>query len=173
MCTIQLQTATESTPVSPTKSPQTYPTPKQLNVWSKTLSSYSNAPLPLPTPVNAPKLNEYLLGYDENAYNYLVSGFSRRFFLGYGRIYPTLYLPDHASLEVHAKFVETRLKELQLGRIKGPYDFPLLSNFKSSPLSVAPKKEPNSYRLIHGLSFDPENTAINRLLFQLKTLQSV
>lgn len=94
-----------------------------------------------------------------------MSGFSQGFSLGtVGNIPPSIYR-NHASLEVHTDFVETKLKkELHLGRIKGPYDTPPLPNFKSSPLGVVPKKEPNSYRLIHDLSFGPENTAVNHFI---------
>ena len=53
-------------------------------------------------------------------------------------------------------FVDEKLKtELALVRIKGPYAYPLLPNFKFSPLGVGPKKDHNSFRLIHDLSFGP------------------
>ena len=52
-------------------------------------------------------------------------------------------------------------KEISLGRIKGPYAKPPLEKFKCSPLGVVPKKEPNSFRMIHNLSFDGVNESVN------------
>ena len=80
-------------------------------------------------------------------------------------ILPSSIFPNHATLEVHAEFVETNLKkELQLGCINGPYDIPPPPNFNSSPLGVVFKKEPDSYRLIHDLSFGPGNTAVDHFI---------
>lgn len=50
--------------------------------------------------------------------------------------------------------------EIQLGRIAGPFSSPPFTNFRISPLSIVPKKEPNSYRLIHNLSY-PKKFSLN------------
>lgn len=44
-------------------------------------------------------------------------------------------------------------KEIAEGRVAGPFLVPWFSSFCISPLGVVPKKEPNSFRLIHHLSF--------------------
>ena len=46
-------------------------------------------------------------------------------------------------------------------RIKGPYKIPPFDNSKVNPLGVVPNREPNSYRLIQGLSFGPQGSAVN------------
>ena len=52
-------------------------------------------------------------------------------------------------------------KELQLGRIMGPYDEPPhVQNYKISPLGVVPKKTPRKFRIIHHLSY-PEGSSVN------------
>lgn len=50
--------------------------------------------------------------------------------------------------------------EILEGRISGPFSSPPFVNFRLSPLSVVPKKEPNSYRLIHNLSH-PKKFSLN------------
>lgn len=49
---------------------------------------------------------------------------------------------------------------LEAGRVAGPFNSPPFANFRLSPLGLVPKKEPNSYRLIHNLSF-PHKISLN------------
>lgn len=51
-------------------------------------------------------------------------------------------------------------KEISEGRVAGPFLFPPFANFRVSPLGLVPKKEPNSFRLIHHLSF-PAGFSLN------------
>ncbi|KAM4023858.1 uncharacterized protein ACNLHF_024804 [Anomaloglossus baeobatrachus] len=51
-------------------------------------------------------------------------------------------------------------KEVALGRVMGPFSSPPFSNLRVSPIGVVPKKEPNTYRLIHHLSF-PRGSSVN------------
>ena len=44
-------------------------------------------------------------------------------------------------------------KELEAGRIVGPFLTPPFPVFRTSPLGVVPKKTPNEFRLIHHLSY--------------------
>lgn len=50
--------------------------------------------------------------------------------------------------------------EIQKGGVAGPFVHPPFHNFRISPLGVVPKKEQDSYRLIHHLSF-PKGGSIN------------
>lgn len=50
--------------------------------------------------------------------------------------------------------------ELFEGRVAGPFPAPPFSDFRISPLAVVPKKEPNSFRLIHNLSY-PNKLSLN------------
>lgn len=44
-------------------------------------------------------------------------------------------------------------KEVIAERVAGPFSFPPFENFRISPLGIIPKKKPQSFRLIHHLSF--------------------
>ena len=64
-------------------------------------------------------------------------------------------------------------KELQLGRIMGPYDEPPhVQNYKISPLGVVPKKTPGKFRIIHHLSY-PEGSSVNDFYSQGDFLSAV
>ena len=51
-------------------------------------------------------------------------------------------------------------KELDAGRVAGPFDKPPLLNFQVSPLGLVPKKVPGEFRVIHDLSY-PKGDSIN------------
>ena len=122
-------------------------------------------PLCLPTPVSYSRLQSYLSGYDKDTSVYLVSGFQFGFSLGTVGTVPASCHPNHVSALKNCNYVDDKIKkELALGRIKGPYDSFPLSNFKCSPLGVVPKKEANCFRLIHDLSFGPEDSAVNHFI---------
>ena len=57
-------------------------------------------------------------------------------------------------------------KEIQLGRIVGPFDGQPFPVFHASPLGLIPKKVPGEFRLIHHLSF-PEGKSINSHIPQI------
>ena len=44
-------------------------------------------------------------------------------------------------------------KEIQLGRIAGPFKCKPFSQLQCSPIGLVPKREPHTFRLIHHLSF--------------------
>ena len=102
---------------------------------------------PLPTPVNAKRLQRALQGYDPAETTFLVDGFIHGFHINYFGT-PTLSaLHNHPSASAHRDIVSKKLtKELALGRIAGPFSSPPFPNFQSSPLGVVPKKEPNAFR---------------------------
>lgn len=51
-------------------------------------------------------------------------------------------------------------KEVQAGRVAGPFAQTSLPNLQLSPLGVVPKKAPEEFRIIHHLSF-PEESSVN------------
>ena len=51
-------------------------------------------------------------------------------------------------------------KELDAGRVAGPFDKPPLPNFQVSPLGLVPKKVPGEFMVIHDLSY-PNGDSIN------------
>ena len=57
--------------------------------------------------------------------------------------------------------VDKKVKnELLKGRIEGPFSSSPLNNLKISPLAIIPKRQQNSFRLIHDLSF-PRGNSVN------------
>lgn len=51
-------------------------------------------------------------------------------------------------------------KEVLEGRVVGPFSAPPFQNFRISPLGHIPKNDPQSFRLIHHLSF-PAGSSLN------------
>lgn len=107
----------------------------------------------------------YLEGYDPPKARTLIQGFTSGFSLGtVGTSLPRLS-SNHSSVGTHSDFVRAKLsKEIAKKRVKGPYTKPPFPNLVCSPLGVVPKKEPNSFRLIHDLSFPRNQDSVNSLI---------
>lgn len=83
-------------------------------------------------------------------------------FLGYGKGY--LWVDNLKSVKTHRHIVKVKIySELKAGSISEQFNVPA---FTLSPLGLVPKKEPNSYRLIHNLSY-PEKNSLNDLTNQI------
>ena len=115
----------------------------------------------LPTPVKVERLISLLAGYDISIIRTLELGFRFGFrihFKGHLTAVTPKNLRSAYDLPI---VVDSKLsKELQAGRIAGPFvnlPFPLL---RVSPLGVVPKKTPGEYRLIHHLSY-PKGFSVN------------
>jgi hypothetical protein len=114
-----------------------------------------------PSPIRAHKLAIYLRDYDQALSAYLVDGFLYGF-----RIHctfpPNSSVPsNHPSALQNRDIVNTKIaKEIQAGRIAGPYLRPPTDDLICSPLGLVPKKSPNEFRLIHNLSF-PHGDSVN------------
>lgn len=71
--------------------------------------------------------------------------------------YPGLgcaWVNNSKSVNVKKDIVRQKIfAEIAEGRIAGPFSSLPFSNIRISPLAIVPKKEPNSYRLIHNLSY--------------------
>ena len=108
----------------------------------------------LPTPVKAKNLEVYLTGYQEASRKHLLTGFSHGFRLHFQGPQEGSCSNNLVSASEHADIVDQKLaKEIQAGRIIGPFEKPPLHNLKVSPLGVIPKKVQGEYRMIHHLSF--------------------
>ena len=91
----------------------------------------------------------------------LLNGFMHGFSLQYegerfARDSPCL----KSALENPIIVKEKLRKEINLGRVVGPFTTRPLPNLQCSPLGLIPKKQPGEFRLIHHLSF-PEGASIN------------
>lgn len=65
------------------------------------------------------------------------------------------------SVNLFHHIVKEKLnKEVSKGRMAGPFKNPPFINFRILPLGIIQKKEHNSYRLIHHLSY-PEGASLN------------
>ena len=52
------------------------------------------------------------------------------------------------------------MKEIEAGRVVGPFKAPPFPKFRTSPIGIVPKKAPNEFRLIHHLSY-PNGLSVN------------
>ena len=106
-------------------------------------------------------LDSLLSGYDEELRHYLVSGFVRGFSTGCeglpsGDAAQNLPSCDEAP-QVIDRYIE---KELQSGRLAGPFPYTCPNISRISPIGLIPKKTPGEYRVIHHLSF-PAGASVN------------
>lgn len=117
------------------------------------------------TPVNPEKLASYLQGYDESINEYLIDGFKSGFSLQYQGQRQYQQSPNLKSALDNPCLVQEKIsKEIDLGRIKGPFSSLPLPNLKLSPLGLVPKKTPGEFRLIHHLSYprcSSDNSSVN------------
>ena len=122
------------------------------------------------TPVKVEVLAGYLEGYDSTKTAYLVRGFTDGFMLESEGLQdpkldaPNPPLPPHLKAQVQNKLD----KEIQAGRIVGPFKVPPLHGFRVSPIKVAEKKDPGQYRFIHNLSYPYDEDSVNMSIPQDK-----
>lgn len=114
------------------------------------------------TPIKVDRLEFFLQqGYDPVFRQYLVDGFRFGFrinFVGERLAYESSNLK---SALTQPNITMTKLsKECDAGRIVGPFTTPPFRNFRTSPLGLVPKKDPNEFRLIHHLSH-PDGSSVN------------
>ena len=114
------------------------------------------------SPVKVDNLSKLLSGFTPTDKDILISGFKNGFRLGSNKLsYSNLIPKNHQSVTNEPDIVSTKiLKEINMQRYLGPFDAIPFDNVVISPLGLVPKKELNSYRLIHDLSF-PEGFSVN------------
>ena len=124
-------------------------------------------PLPLqgptlPTPIDIEKLTMWLKGYE--GLEFLREGFTKGFDIGFVGDQPLAIGGNGKNLisaDQHPEVVDTKLgKEIQKGRIMGPFDTPPFDPFILSPIGVVPKKNEGEFRMIQHLSF-PDGASVN------------
>ena len=111
--------------------------------------------------IKVDRLKILLSDYQVDLARYLIQGFTTGFsnpFLC--RKFP-FESPNLKSALANPKAVALKLtKELEAGRIVGPFSCPPLPSFHFSPLCIVPKKDPSEFRLIHHLSY-PRGSSVN------------
>ena len=106
-------------------------------------------------------LAKYLEGYDKVKTDTLLNGFTNGFSLGFEGEKQAFTSPNlKSALEMPSEVDRKLAKELSLGRLAGPFQSPPLSNFRTSPIGLVPKKVKNTYRVIHHLSY-PKGSSVN------------
>ena len=113
----------------------------------------------LPTNLNLPAWEKYLLGVDDKLLDFVKYGFP----MGYvGPISDTTYVPNHPSAnEFPTQLDDFIRKELDLGGLVGPLVAPPFVQWAHvSPLMSRPKADPTQRRIITDLTY-PRATSVN------------
>ena len=111
------------------------------------------------TPVRIDRLTSVLRDYDPFLKNFLIQGFSYGFHIHYSNLRSSFESPNLLSAKDLPNIVTDKLhKEIEAGRVAGPFSAPPFDNFVVSPLGIVPKKAPNEFRLIQHLSYPHENS---------------
>ena len=102
-----------------------------------------------------------LAGYDLSITNLLESGFRYGFKIHFEGHLTAVNPKNLKSAFDLPHVIDNKLfRELDAGRIAGPFIIPPFPLFRISPLGVVPKKAPGEYRLIHHLSY-PKGFSVN------------
>ncbi|XP_075203963.1 uncharacterized protein LOC142310334 isoform X1 [Anomaloglossus baeobatrachus] len=114
------------------------------------------------TPVKVEEMGPWLDQYpNKSAAACLRVGFTYGFFIPFVFSSCPMFSRNLKSAVQYPQVVADKIaKEVALGRLMGPFSSPPFSNLRVSPIGVVPKKEPNTYRLIHHLSF-PRGSSVN------------
>ena len=114
------------------------------------IQSTNNLCLPkvkLPTPVQADRLILLLDGYDHSTVEFLRRGFTEGFSIHFDGDLTEIVSKNLLSAIQQPAVVEAKLsKEIDAGRIAGPFQTPPFPKFRVSPLGVVPKKVPGEFR---------------------------
>lgn len=113
------------------------------------------------SPVKVSILKNYIKHYPHKEIaNEIIVGFTYGFSLKYSGSRLPRDSSNLKSAEQLPELLKVKLsKEINLGRIAGPFKIPPFPTLQVSPLGLVPKKD-GDYRLIHHLSY-PENNSIN------------
>lgn len=117
-----------------------------------------------PTPISLDVLDVWLRDYPAADAALLRSGFTNGFSLCYeGPREPRDSVCLSSAAERPQVVREKLSKEIELGRIAGPFVQRPIYNLQCSPIGLVPKRQPDTFRLIHHLSF-PAGQSINAFI---------
>lgn len=115
----------------------------------------------LPTPINADRLRNFLVGYTPSTVEFLYAGFTKEFPLHFEGEFLSFEAENLLSARDHPDVVFPKIKkETEALRLAGPFEPPPFTEFRLSPLGVVPKKVPGEFRMIHHLSV-PSGSSVN------------
>ena len=110
------------------------------------------------------KLKYYLnlINYNKETTSYLLNGFTNGFQLGSTVDIRDIRPNNSKNVSNNDHVVRSKLqKEIEAGRIKGPFSEPPFTPLHISPLNIREKKTPGKYRLIQNLSYPYDGGSIN------------
>lgn len=115
----------------------------------------------LVTPIKVDRLESLLAGYSLTLKKFLVDSFCSSFQISYFGQYSHFESPNLQSA-LHSPDVGLAklMKEIDAGRVVGPFNAPPFPHFCTLPVGIIPKKTPNEFRLIHHLSY-PKGSSVN------------
>ena len=103
------------------------------------------------TNINVDLWNRLLKGYPDR--DFVVKGLKEGFSLGFIGEAVTIKGKNAKSVRENLSATKEKVqKELQLGRLEGPFSVPPFEVYKCSPLSLREKSMPGKFRLLHDLS---------------------
>ena len=113
------------------------------------------------TPVKADRSENLLAGYSPTLKTLLVDGFRNGFRISYIGELSSFESPNLQSALQNPEIVSAKLmKEIEAGRVVGPFKAPPFPIFRTSPIGIVSRKAPNEFRLIHHLSY-PKGSSVN------------
>ena len=114
------------------------------------------------TPVDLSAFEKELQEYpDRQTAEELKNGFKNGFHINFEGPRKLVISKNLPSANKAPDIVRQKItKELEAGRVAGPFQTVPFTDFRVSPLGLVPKKQPGEYRLIHHLSY-PEVDSIN------------
>lgn len=111
--------------------------------------------------LNIERFDQLLQTYDRQKRNALIDRLSNGVETGYCGPYENVHIPNLVSASKRPEIMRSLLnKEVEKGRILGPYPHPPFSTQRINAMGFVPKKEPNQYRMIVDLS-QPEGNSVN------------
>ena len=114
------------------------------------------------TPVNVTELKKELAVYHDKLFaDNLSNCFVKGFKIGFsGPEFSNIVHNLKSADSFESVITDAITNELKENRVAGPFASPPLTNFRTSPIGVVPKKEPNKFRMIMDLS-SPKGQSVN------------
>ena len=107
-------------------------------------------------------MKKALLNYpNKDTAHEIIQGLKYGFKLHYTGTRLPVFCKNSKSVQANSEIVVEKLtKEIQLGRIAGPFMQPPFPTFRCSPIALIPKHTINEYRLVLNLSY-PQHNSVN------------
>ena len=103
---------------------------------------------------------------------YLIDGFEFGFHLGFHGTQKTHLSKNLKSALENIEVVTEKINlEVKQGRLAGPFKDLPLKNFRASPIGLVPKKALGKFRIIHHLSYPPQNSINDGIPDNLATVK--